>query len=688
MIRVFLALAGVLAGSSWVGVSLVDAGAFAVWPMLVGGAAFGLLLALLAPRLRLAGGGWLVVAAIGGALSMWPPIDTTLLSQDASLHRAAGLWLARTGKLEVSDAALAPLSPDQRIALFGGGSVSVRRMSIVRLPGGLVVPDLVSTEAVPSFSHLLIVWIAFAARLFGTGGVDLLGPALAALSLWAIGLSVALGVSGGGAILAGLAAQILLALLLPEHWFGRFLMTEILGQTLIWCAVAAAAIAAREDERTLGRQYAVLALGALCGACLGLAGFARLEQIWIFVPALLLARVLWPAGRRLLPPLALGFFILVGLQAAAHLSFVPTDYGNRIYRALLEVYARLAHLTIGLCRGDGYCAGHLLGQVFPLAGFVSLALGVFALRAIERRRPGQGIRGAAALLALGAFAVLYRKGITPGLPVARAVLLYVSPALVLALLLAGRRALPRSGLELALALLAIDQIVGGRVSDEQIWAARRLVPVVLPLLVMLLSRAAAERSGAGFGPLPPWRLGLVRGLLVVAALHSAWMLAPVIGRPLQFGGREFVRQLRATIPRDAVVVFSKPLDWTHLAPAIWLGEERRSLVLREADVSGHQDALLEYLRVSPPTGGVFVATGAVGTIDAPASGDEGLDAVAAWTLAKPSEVFRWRSPFLEATREHRPGRIVVRETVVRLRRVEALGAAVKPKATELDLGAR
>ncbi len=668
MIRLFLATAAALAATSWVAISLVEADRFAVAPALAAGALAALLVGTWGPRLRLPRGGLLLVGAMAGALSMLPPIDTTLLSQDASLHRAAGLWLAREGTLAVADPSVASLNADERVALFGGATISARRMSLVRLPGGLVLPDLEAEVAYPSFSHLLMTWIGLWARVAGASAVGFLGPLLAALALWAVGVTVALGVGGRSGAPWGLVAEILLALLLPEHWFGRFLMSEILGQALVWSAVAAAAIAVEEARRPLGGRTAQGIAGLLCGACLGLAGFARLEMVWIFVPTLLLARTLLPAGRRLLPPLALAAFLFTAGQAALHLLAIPTDYGNHIVRQLLEAYARLAWLVIALCRGDGHLAGTILRLVLPLGVFGVLALGCLGVRAVERRRPGQGIRVAAGLAGGFWLALLYRKGVTPGWPAARALMLFVPSALLGALALAGRRAWPRSGFEIALCLLALDQIAGGRVADEQIWAARRLVPVVLPLVVMLAVRGVGGSWIDGRRPRSAWRRGLAPGLLLLAVFSAARMVWPVLGRPLQGGAADRVRELAAGLPQGALVLLARPLDWTHLAGALWLGEGRRSLVLREAGVAGHAAALQHYLATAPAAG-VWAVTGAAGTAAAPASGDEGLDLFAGLSLSAPSTVRRWPADFLEVTHGRRPRALVEREIALRLRRV-------------------
>jgi hypothetical protein len=343
--RAFLVWVAFLVASSWVGFALAEAGAFSAELALAAGLAGGAVVAialLRRPAKALAGGALVGIVAAGLTASLIPPVDTTLLSQDASIHLAGGRGLGRSGGLGMREPALARLPDDVRLGLFEMGAIGVTRVSQSRLPGGVVLPDLTGDTAYPSFAHLLIVWIAIADRVGGAAGVALLGPMFAATAWWAIGLIALL----AGSLTSAVATMVLLATFLPEHWFARFLMPEILAQALVWCGVAAARMAApavaegtalsSPPDGSRPRAAALIA-GVLCGASLGVAGFARLEQLTIFVPCLLIARAILPGRRAVLPRGALVPFTVAVAHAIAHLAIVPTDYGKRIARVVIEV---------------------------------------------------------------------------------------------------------------------------------------------------------------------------------------------------------------------------------------------------------------------------------------------------------------------------------------------------------------
>src|SRR5262249_48588168 len=115
--RAFLCWTAGLATTSWVGITLAELGHFSAWVALVAGVATAYRLAR--PREPGIPGGGLVVGCVVAALcSLFPTVDTTLLSQDASVHLAAGRWLDRTGSLAIGDPTLDGLSEQTRLELF------------------------------------------------------------------------------------------------------------------------------------------------------------------------------------------------------------------------------------------------------------------------------------------------------------------------------------------------------------------------------------------------------------------------------------------------------------------------------------------------------------------------------------------------------------------------------------------
>lgn len=660
MARAFLAWVAALVATSWTGMALAEAEAFRASLPLAAGALAAAATALALRRWRaplLERAGWSVpLLALLLTLTLLPSIDTTLLSQDASIHRASGRWLAQHGTLGIDDPSIDLLTEQEKMDLYGGASVSPLRISFTRLPGGVVLPD--STGGVvsyPSFSHLLAVWIAIADATGGAAAVALLGPLFAFTAWWAIGL-VALLDAG---LLAALAAPVLLASLLPEHWFARYLMPEILAQALVWSGVAAARLAEQQEDgaRVAARVDGGRVAALLCGAALGVSGFARLEQFWVFVPALLLARALLPAERRILPRGALLPFVLIALHAVLHVFIVPTDYANRIYKTAINAYAPFVVLVSTLTGHDGYLTGPLLNRGLPAALLLGLALWVWLGRRIDRRRPGFFVRASAAAVALPWLALLVRSGVLVHFAALRSLLLYV-PWVVWPAIGLGVLRVPRwSGLELALILQAIDQLLNARVTDVQPWASRRIVTVVLPLVVLAAVRALAWRRGADDAR--AWRVRpaierrVAAALVVLTIVLGALRVGPVLARPLQDGGEELVARVAAAIPPSAYVVVAEPLGWVHLAAALWLGEGRTTLVAREQP--WFPPALASFLARQGDRP-VYVLSGAVTrTVDgAPADPGSVLPPLPPELRTERVATFDWRAPLLDATVARRP----------------------------------
>lgn len=580
MIPIFFGTLASLCAGSWVGMILMELDAWSGGPML--GAGLGaFLVTVWWTRHQLVTRHWCVpLLALAASLTLLPSIDTTLLSQDASLYNASGRHLAREGTIRVEDPRLSGMDAVERSALFSLGSFSTFRVSFARLPGGMVVPDPTATAAIPSFSHLLIVWIAFADWCGGPSGILWLGPLLAFLSLWGIGLLAEDQAGWVGAV----AALALLVSWMPQNFFGRFLLSEILTQALVWGGVFAARLANREEG-----QPGAGGLGLLCGLALGVAAMARLEQIFIFVPALFLARAILPIRIRLLPPMAWVFLGLGIALALLDLTLLPTDYTNRIIKVLALVYSVPVRAVFFLVNNDGYVAIPILRYVLPtlfLLGMLGLALVVTRL---ERRRVGLGIRGFSALIGgTWLLLVLLASGESE-LPVLSALGWYVPKVLWIPFMIGAPRFLSLGGLEVALLLQSLDQIFAGRVSLEQIWAARRLVATALPLLALMAASALASRSP---------RLARVAGFTIVLGFFLGIpLLSPLIGRPLQRGGQALAAEIAAVVPAEALLVVARPLDWTHLAAAIWLGEGgATTLVVRESEVREHLPALRRLLR--------------------------------------------------------------------------------------------
>src|SRR5262249_53120948 len=119
--RAFLTWTAALAATSWAGISLAELGRFSGWVSL----GVGLIAAALIAHGLSGPSAWrpaksriAPAAAIAATITLIPTIDTTLLSQDASVHLAAGHWLARTGSFAIPDPLLDGLPEKTRLELF------------------------------------------------------------------------------------------------------------------------------------------------------------------------------------------------------------------------------------------------------------------------------------------------------------------------------------------------------------------------------------------------------------------------------------------------------------------------------------------------------------------------------------------------------------------------------------------
>lgn len=652
MPRAFLCWASFLAGGSWAGIAAAEAGRFAaVLPLLAGALAAAATARATSGRGAHAAeptgarpprpGGEAVVLAMAlvASCTLLPPVDTTLSSQDASIHRLAGLHLGREGSLVVHDPLLAEIGAADRRGLFEQGALGLVDLSRVRFPGGLVAPSERSADVVPSFAHLLAVWIAVADGIAGERAVGWLGPTFVATAWWAVGLLA----SRRGGVAAAAAAIALLATWLPQHWFGRFLMPEVLAEALVWCGAAAIAFA------PTGTGGAAAAVG---GLSLGVACFARLEQLTIFLPSLLLARALLPSDRRVLPRAAWPWLGAAAVHAAAHLAIVPTDYGKRMAAVATGAIARAWSLLGGEPRTVAVSGALLL---------LAVATATIALR---RARPGIATRVAAGAGGSLAFAGILAGTPPDGLPAVSWLSWYVPwPAWIAAAIGLLPPAWP-PGAIVALAIEAIDQVVSPRVTPEQVWGSRRLVTVVLPLVALAAARALRARSR----PQPWWLPRAAAALVVLAVAMGALGLRAVAFRRPQHGSAAFAREIDQALPAGAAVLVAGPLDWLHLAPLLWSNGARDVIVAR--DRPGFREAAARRLAQDAGRGRpLFYLSGAM------VEAGEGVEAGSlegvlppGWTIER-QRAFAFTTRLLERTSDRAPRVLVPRVAEVTLHRL-------------------
>ena len=127
-----------LAGTSWVGMTLLQAGRFSSVAAVAGGLVFAAVVGVSIARIpgpASRASLWIVALSLALSTTLLPSIDTTLLSQDASVHRAGGRWLAREGRIAIPDPTLEIVEPRPSTELELGqlGDDDATRQSIASI---------------------------------------------------------------------------------------------------------------------------------------------------------------------------------------------------------------------------------------------------------------------------------------------------------------------------------------------------------------------------------------------------------------------------------------------------------------------------------------------------------------------------------------------------------------------------
>lgn len=479
-----------------------------------------------------------LAVAIFALAWLMPPFDTTLYGYDSSVYVASGRSLVRHGGLAFVDPTIDEIPLAKREQFFPSFDRDTGRAPFLRLPGGLVLTSLEQPVVLPAFHHLLAVWVGLAQAIAGEAAATAPAVYFGALALWAV---VSFAHTLAGPTCAGLSAALLL-LSVPQYWYSRFLMPEVPSQYFLWAGLVAA-----------GASFEVAGwLGVAAGVGLGVAGLMRLDGLAHTVAALALWRALapgrpWPAGRGFLP----AFAALAG-YAALHQVLFPTHYYAEVTSLLRE---GLSHLS-GLMP-QGLAAMVVLGGAMAVGGGVAGRLRSTAVRL-----------AAAALFAAYAAATLATTRPDPATAVDWLQLYLGWPVLVAAV--AGavvwwkRSVLPAQGFALLLGAVVLVQLAyDPRVTPAPLWAIRRFVPTVVPVLLVA---AAVALSAVGRGR--RWLLGLGFALFVGGTL---WRTSLTYGSgEILERNQDHVKAISALLPPGAAAVFDPDLALdSQLHIALW-----------------------------------------------------------------------------------------------------------------------
>jgi hypothetical protein len=427
---------------------------------------------------------WAVAAtvAVAAGFAVWQIAERSqqvITLRDPAAYLQVGSWIARHGSLPIPLQADAFGGPHPGLTFAGSGYVQTGAGLVPQFMTGL---PLVLTAA---------IWLG------GIPAALVLNPLIGACAVLSFGGLVARLVGARWAPAAAAA----LALSLPEQYTSRGTFGEPLVQVLLFgglCLLIDALVVTRKPDGDWPGQDQVLA--ALAGLALGLVVLVRVDGLSDILPAVPFCGLMIAARRTQGLPFGLGLVVGVGygladgyLEARPYLDLVAPSLRPLEWITIAVVLLTVAGLIAqrqraALARLRGWLTSRGLADWLPLAaGAVTVfAFAAFALRPLIRHPAGQYDQeslywviwyiGLPAVL-LGAFglAVLARRG-------GRALLTWADPDSE-----ARTWALP-----LLVALWVIVTVLWRpAISGDQPWASRRLVPFILPGLILAAIWASA-----------------------------------------------------------------------------------------------------------------------------------------------------------------------------------------------------
>ena len=540
--------------------------------------------------------GTIVVAVGFGAWQLHANSAAAIVSRDPGTYLQSGYWIAQHGTLTIP----------KSLAAFGGAHPGLSFSSIGFFPNG--------TALAASGMSGLPMLIAGGFWIHGLSAASAMSPIIGALALLTFG-----GLTGR---LAGPqwapAGALVLGFTLPQQYTSRSAFSETLMQLLLiggLCLLIDSLTLESMGEDTVAAMprgwprwlTPGRALAALAGLALGLSVLARVDALVYLLPVIPFVGVLLAGHRRPALPFSLGFVAGVGYGLA------DGYLGSRPYMETLAWPLRLVGLiAAGLAVLTA--AGVLLLRRARLRSHLRKVVGRRPLRWLPE---AAGVLGAAALIGLAVrpYVQIVRVHANPAAAAFVARLqrlehlpvdpsrLYAEDTLYWVIWYVGTPAVLLGGLGLALllcrtvrALLTWQDVTGaarnwalplvligwgaaavlwqpGTVPDQP-WASRRLVPLVLPGLVLGAIWASAwlvgwaRQRGAGTAAWSFVGSCCVAALLVPTAVttfgigltHSgkAGSLRPVVGglaaKRTSAGETDAVRKLCTAIGTGASVV--------------------------------------------------------------------------------------------------------------------------------------
>ena len=520
-----------------------------------------------------------------GVVLYFPAYDSFVFGDDASVYLSFGRKIAETGRLVFDDPLLRELPADAREDLFLNRQPRDMTGRYARFPGGFLIADIAEPDVTAGFSPLFPVLTALFYEAVPARGAPAVTPLFAVLSLGGLFL---VGASIGG-IRTGLLAATLIAVSLPQIWFAKYPVPDIVAQFFVVAGLLALLAAFRDDRPWLA---------AAAGGLFGMACFAKVDMI-VLLSVTLTAFAAW----RLLSRPAGGERCVTYLLAASGVMLAHNLLHYLLFPSHYTRYVEELITTSFLFRLLTESALLIVLLVAALLAFAALAV------AVARRlgRGGAAVRQAGGFVLVGllaAYAVNY-VATNPGRFPDTIFWLswYLSwPVLALCVislvwLLRSRQAgQANQGLAFMLILIGVvslhylyDPLEDG----DHIWSMRRFMPVVLPGLLLILATAANR--------LIEWiyveyrTAATITAGLILVVLVGRPSLA-VVDKPLWDGALEQSAALARIFPANAVVLVSPELAGTHVQTSLAYQHDVDTILIQEQQPGERlRDVVLDWL---------------------------------------------------------------------------------------------
>lgn len=548
-----------LVASGWTALALAGIGHFRAWAPMLAFFAAAVPAALILLRRRAPGARRGVdprdLAAVGigcATLFLTLPADEILLGgQDPGVYVHIASSVARNGSLLVEAPDVAAFTGEERELLIRPKPRRDLFPGMRVLPGGRLAPQ---------FSHLFPSLMAVAWSIGGIEAALLVNPLLNVAAVIALYALASLLLGRGWA----LVATVVHALAPAQIRAAKLPAAEMAAQFFLLSGVALLAVALRSESPR--PRIALLA-----GAALGAATLARPDSVIFLVPlGVLLLAGMCPAARTRPVLVALGTAGAFYLHSLVHQRLVNPFYhplSNLIAAAFLA--GAVLATAIVLARWAG--AARRLGARLPRweaglrAAGAALVLGWVLFGWLVRPRLGAGGRiGRAFQLIAGDPPWSGAADLLAG-PESRNVLLLadlVGPAGLLAALggiaylLLARRGLWETAWACGAAALLVAITVHIHDPHTLMWASRRFVPVVVPLLSVGIAAAAAALAGGG-RPRPA--RGAAAAALLAAVLWQGSGATLAMARGREWPGLiAWYERLERVLPEGADLYSDQP----------------------------------------------------------------------------------------------------------------------------------